>query len=279
LLYGNASTNGTSTGKELLVATQQTPTPGAALTGKVALITGTGGGQGRAAALQFAAAGARVMGCDVKDEGNAETIRLVQEAGGEMTGRAPVDLSDPEAAKAWVDEAVEIYGAVDIVYNNASAARFASIADMSIGDWQFTMRNEVDIVFHVTRAAWPHLVSAGGGVIINTASLSAWSGSGYGVFAHCATKGAVLGMTRALAVEGGPHGIRCVSISPGPIETPGTAAIFADANVRAAMESALLVDRLGTPDDIAALAVFLASPQAAFINGADVLADGGLRAR
>src|SRR5205085_10916057 len=94
--------------------------------------------------------------------------------------------------------------------------------------------------------------------------------------AHCATKGGVLALTRAVAVEGKPHGIRAVSISPGPIETPGTAEVLSNPEVRAGMEAALLVDRLGQADDVAGLAVFLASEQAGFITGADFMVDGGM---
>jgi meso-butanediol dehydrogenase / (S,S)-butanediol dehydrogenase / diacetyl reductase len=236
---------------------------------KVALITGTGGGQGRAAALRFAAEGAAVIGCDVKEEGDRETIELVRSAGGEMTGTAPVDLSDVEQATRWVDEAAAVHGRIDVLYNNASAARFAPLAEMSVEDWQFTIRNELDLVFYVTRAAWPHLVANGGGVVINTASVAGWIG---------ATKGAVIAMTRAIAAEGAPHKIRAISISPGPIETPGTEPLFSDPVARQGLEAAVLVDRLGLPDDVAALAAFLASDEAAFITGADFTVDGGLRA-
>ena len=248
------------------------------LPGKVALITGTGGGQGRSAAIRFAAEGAKVVGCDVKEQGNEETIEVVRSAGGEMTGTAPVDLGDPGQARRWVEGAAGVHGRIDIVYNNASAARFAPLAEMSDDDWHFTVRNELDLVFYVTRAAWPYLVSAGGGVIINTASVAGWLGAGAGGFAHCATKGAVLAMTRAIAAEGAPHGVRAVSVSPGPIETPGTAELFANPQARQGLEAALLVDRLGRPEDVTDLAAFLASDQAGFITGADFTVDGGMRA-
>jgi meso-butanediol dehydrogenase / (S,S)-butanediol dehydrogenase / diacetyl reductase len=250
---------------------------GSRLEGKVAIITGTGGGQGRAAAQRFAAEGAAVVGCDWNSEGNLETIALVRDAGGTIAGMAPVDLGDPDQARTWVDEAARVHGRIDIVYNNASAPRFAPIAELTVDDWQFTIRNELDLVFYVTKFAWPHLVEAGGGVVINTASVSGWLGSGPGVAAHCATKGGVLAMTRAIAAEGAPYGIRAVSISPGPIETPGTREMFSDPAVRAVMEGFLLTDRLGQPSDVAAVATFLASAEASFITGADYAVDGGMR--
>lgn len=248
------------------------------LDGKVAIITGTGGGQGRAAALRFAAEGATVIGCDLKDDGNRETIELVRAEGGTMSGSAPVDLGDADQARTWVDAAAAAHGRLDIVYNNASAARFAPLAEMSLEDWRFTLRNELDLVFYVVRAAWAHLIEAGGGVVLNTASVAGWVGAGAGGFAHCATKGGVLAMTRAIAAEGAPHGIRAVSISPGPIETPGTAELFSAPAARRAVESAVPAGRVGQPNDVVGLAAFLASEEAAFITGADFTVDGGMRA-
>ena len=139
--------------------------------GKVVLISGTGGGQGREAALRFAGAGAYVVGCDVKEEGNRETAALVREAGGAITTMEPVDLSDPETARRWIEAAAAARGRIDVLYNNASAARFAPIESFSVEDWQFTVRNELDIVFYATRFAWPHLQKRGG-VIINVASVA-----------------------------------------------------------------------------------------------------------
>ena len=246
---------------------------------KVALITGTGGGQGRAAAVKFAEEGALVIGCDLFKDGNRETVELVKAAGGSMTGMAPVDLGDPEAARDWVHEAAALHGRIDIVYNNASSPRFVAMPDASIGDWQYAIRNELDLVYYVTRFAWPYLAERGG-VIINTASTSAYVASrAPGALAHCAAKGGVLALTRALAADGARDGIRAVSISPGPVKTPG--AIAAYFHIPGAEESAigqLLVDRVGTAEDIAALAAFLASDEAAFITGSDILIDGGMTA-
>ncbi len=247
------------------------------LEGKIALITGTGGGQGRAAALRFCAEGATVVGCDVKVEGQEETLELVRRAGGEMTGGAPVDLGDPDEARGWVEDAVGRHGRIDILYNNASAVRFAPIAEMSVEDWQFSVRNELDLIFYVTRIAWPHLI-ASRGVLINTASVAGWVGAGHGGFAHCATKGAVLAMTRALAAEGAPHGVRAVSISPGPIESPGTAEMLASPEVKQGLEAAVMLGRVGQPEEVVSVAVFLASDEAGYVTGSDITVDGGMRA-
>jgi NAD(P)-dependent dehydrogenase (short-subunit alcohol dehydrogenase family) len=244
------------------------------LQGKVALITGTGGGQGRAAAVRFASAGARIVGCDVKVEGNRETAALVRAKGGSIVTMEPVDLGDPEQARKWIEAAAAAHGRIDILYNNASAARFAPIEAFPIEDWQFTIRNELDLVFYATRFAWPHLQRQGG-VIINTASTAGIAGSGPGGAGHAATKGAVIALTKQLAMEGAPHGIRVVCISPGVVETPGTAQIIADPKLRNALVSRNLIKRVGQPEDVAGVALFLASEDAAYITGANIVVDGG----
>lgn len=244
------------------------------LHGKVALITGTGGGQGRAAALRFAAAGALVVGCDVKEEGSRETESQVKAAGGAMVSMAPVDLSDPEQARAWVDQAAALRGRIDILYNNASSARFAPFESFTVEDWRYTVRNELDLVFHTTRWAWPYLQRQGG-VVINTASVAGIAGSGPGGAAHAATKGAVIALGKQLAFEGAASGIRVVTISPGVVESPGTAPLLADPQTRELLISRNLIRRAGLSDEIAGVALFLAGADAAFITGANIVVDGG----
>jgi meso-butanediol dehydrogenase/(S,S)-butanediol dehydrogenase/diacetyl reductase len=241
---------------------------------KVVLITGTGGGQGRAAALRFAGAGALVVGCDVKEEGNRETAALVRDAGGSMTTMEPIDLSNPETARRWIEDAVALHGRIDVLYNNASAARFAPIESFPVADWQFTVRNELDLVFYATRFAWPHLQERGGAVI-NVASVAGMVGAAVGGTAHAATKGAIIAMTRQLAVEGAPHGIRVNSISPGVIESPGTAPMLADPAFRELMLAHNLIKRVGQPNDVVGVALFLAGDDAAYITGTNIVVDGG----
>ena len=243
------------------------------LDNKVALITGTGGGQGRAAAMKFAAEGALVVGCDLKPEENEETVRLVRSAGGEMTGMAPVDLGDPAQAQAWVDQAASLHGRVDILYNNAAAVRTGSIEAVSIEDWRYGTRNEIDLMFFVTKFAWPHLKRKGG-VIISTASVSGHVGLP-NLFSACANNGAKLAMVRALASDGAAYGIRSVSISPGPIVHAATEWYFADPAVREKAAGGTLLKRLGQAEEIAAAAVFLASDEASYITSADLVIDGG----
>jgi NAD(P)-dependent dehydrogenase (short-subunit alcohol dehydrogenase family) len=241
---------------------------------KVVLITGTGGGMGREAALRFAAEGAAVAGCDVKAEGNEETAKRVRERGGRMRADT-VDLGDPEQCRAWIERAAEQFGRIDILYNNASAARFGTIAELSVEDWHFTLRNELDLVFYATKFAWPHL-ARNGGVIINTASVAGLRATASaGIGAHAATKGAVHAFTRQAALEGATHGIRAVSISPGFTLTPGTAMISENPAVRDALIASVPLRRIALPADIVGTVLFLASDEAAYITGTDIVIDGG----
>ena len=139
---------------------------------KVVLITGTAGGQGRVASLIFAREGAKIVGCDINADANNETVELVRRGGGEMTGIAPIDLTDPEQARQVVEDAVAAYDGLDVVYNNAAYQRFGPMPDFSVDDWRVTIASELDIPFFVSKFAWPHLVRRGGGVIINVASMA-----------------------------------------------------------------------------------------------------------
>ena len=246
--------------------------------GKVVLLTGSGGGQGRVAALRFAREGATVVGCDVNAAGHEETCRQLAAEGLTLHGAAPVDLGDPEQARRWVEDAAERHGRIDVLYNNASATRFGSVGEMSIEDWRYTMRNEIDLVFFTTRYAWRYL-SVRGGVVLNISSVAAWAGSkAAGISAHAAAKGAVVSFTRQVAVEGAKLGIRAISISPGFISTPGTEAFMKDPVTRAVILDGVLMDRPGESDEVVATALFLASAEASFITGTDIVVDGGLLA-
>ena len=179
--------------------------------------------------------------------------------------------------KAWVDAAAERHGGIDVLYNNAGATRFSPVAEISYDDWAFVMRNEVDIVFLPTKHAWPHLVARGGGSVLLVGSTAGVTGSVTNPrLAHTASKGAVVAMARQLAGEGARHGIRANSISPGMIATPATTLDLS------AAESPLLgiaahipLGRVGTPAEVVNCAVFLASDEASYVTGANLMVDGG----
>ncbi|TQL48409.1 NAD(P)-dependent dehydrogenase (short-subunit alcohol dehydrogenase family) [Homoserinimonas aerilata] len=248
----------------------------ARLDGKIALITGIGGGMGRAAALRFTQEGARVVGCDLFEEGAAETVRLVREAGGEIENFAPVDLSDAAASAEWVDAAAAVYGGIDILYNNASTPRFGAVDEISIEDWDFTIDNELNLVFYACRAAWPHLKKRGG-VIVNVGSIAGTRGVEFmPQNAHGTAKAGVINLTQQLAVEGGPHGIRVVCVSPGFTVTPSTAWLV-ESGPQPLLDNLARIPlgRVGQPEDIVNASLFLASDEASWITGINVVVDGG----
>ena len=246
------------------------------LDGKIALITGTAGGQGRAAALLFAREGAKIVGCDLNPKGAQETVEMVRAAGSEMTSMAPVDLSSEEQAARWVEDAVAVYGGIDILYNNAATARLGPLDSLAVESWRFTLRNDLEPVFLVTRAAWPHLVARGGGAIVNTASVMAFRADDMPMGAHGAAKAGVVALTVHMAVEGGPVGIRANTISPGLIATAPIVEFLKDPydgmhkHVRASP-----LGRIGRAEDVAPVALFLASDEAAYVTGVNVVVDGG----
>ena len=244
------------------------------LAGKIAFITGIAGGQGRAASLLFAREGATVVGCDINSEAADETVRLARAEGNKVISFGSVDLSDVDSATAWIARGVKDLGGIDILYNNASKPIFGPIGRISPADWSFTLRNELDLLLWTTQAAWPHLIQRGGGSIINTASIAGILGSADTPFAaHVAAKGGVIAMTRQIAAEGAPHRIRANTISPGTIATPALRSGVQDGSVT---RLELPLGRLGRPEDIAYLALYLASDESQWMTASNIVIDGGV---
>ncbi|MFF5147931.1 SDR family NAD(P)-dependent oxidoreductase [Streptomyces sp. NPDC013157] len=246
------------------------------LEGKVALISGTARGQGRAAALRFAAEGALVVGGDLRHDGALETRRMIAEAGGNALVPGPLDATDEASVRDWVAGAVSAYGGVDILYANAGAVRFGAIDQQSYADFTFTLRAELDSVWLAARAAWPHLVRSRG-CIVTVGSTAGLAGSLTNQrTAHSASKGAVIALTRQLAAEGAPHGIRANCVSPGMIDTEATRGdLLADDHPMRTIAAHIPLGRVGVPDDVVNAALFLASDESTHITGTNLVVDGG----
>lgn len=244
--------------------------------GKVVLISGIGAGMGREAALRFAAEGARVVGSDLNAATLESTVDEVRAAGGEITGFV-TDAGDPEQVDRWVADAVSAYGAIDVLYNNAGwQAPFRPIDALSVDDWRKNIELELGLVFYAVRAAWPHLV-ASKGVIVNIGSIAGIRGVEFiPQNVHGAAKAGVINLTQQLAVEGGPHGVRAVCISPGFIVTEATS--FLVDNPPPPLKETwdrIPLRRVGQPSDVVNAALFLASDEAAWITGINLVIDGG----
>jgi meso-butanediol dehydrogenase / (S,S)-butanediol dehydrogenase / diacetyl reductase len=253
-----------------------TPAHAGRLAGKVALISGTARGQGRVAALRFAAEGATVVGGDLLADDAAETAALVTAAGGTMLDAGRLDVTDEASVAAWVASAESAYGRVDVLYANAGAVRFGPIDAQPVEDWRFTLAAELDSVFLSARAAWS-LLQASRGVIVTVGSTAGLRGSMTNQrVAHSASKSGVIGLTRQLAAEGAPHGIRANCISPGMITTEGAREnLLAPDHPMAGIARSIPLGRLGTAEDVVNLAVFLASDEASYVTGANMVVDGG----
>ncbi|WP_426118255.1 SDR family NAD(P)-dependent oxidoreductase [Kocuria sp. LHG3120] len=247
------------------------------LVGKVAVITGTASGQGRAAACAFAREGATVVGCDLDLDGAAATVAAVRAAGGTADNACQVDLTDENAVAAWAADVGTAHGRVDVLYANAAATRFAPVEEISYADWQWNFRHEVDVVFLPVRAFWPLLTAARRAAVVLVGSTAGVTGSVTNArLAHTATKGSVVAMTRQLAAEGAPAGIRVNCVSPGMIRTPATeSSLLTEDHPMRAIAGHIPLGRVGEAEEVAACALFLASEEASYVTGTNLMVDGG----
>jgi NAD(P)-dependent dehydrogenase (short-subunit alcohol dehydrogenase family) len=245
---------------------------------KVALITGAGGGMGRVAAQLFAAEGARIVVAEYAEAAGRETARLVEEAGGKATF-VKVDVSSEADAKAMVDHAVTTYGRLDVLYNNAGIMPEAdhSVIDTSVADWDAVMAVNVRGVFLGCKYAIPVMVAQGSGSVINISSFVALMGCSNPQDAYTASKGAVLALTKSLAVQFGPRGVRSNAICPGPVETPLLMDwLVKDEEAKRIRLARNPTGRFGKPEEVVYLAMYLASDESRWTNGAQLVIDGGI---
>jgi NAD(P)-dependent dehydrogenase (short-subunit alcohol dehydrogenase family) len=246
------------------------------LDGRVALITGAGAGIGRDSALAFAREGAAVAVVDVRDHRAEQTAELVRAAGGDARAFT-CDVRSLDQVNATVADALGAFGRIDAVFNDAGTTRPGSVVSVSLEDWEMVLDVNLRGTFNVSRAVLPHMLARGSGSIINMGSIDGIAAD-RNMAAYNAAKAAVVNLSRSMAVDFGPQGIRTNCICPGAIGSPAILRTLTDER-RAAMEAVTPLGRIGRPGDIASLAVFLASDDAAYINGAAIVADGGLMAR
>ncbi len=248
------------------------------LADKVTIITGAGGGMGRVAARMFAKEGARVVVAEFGEAAGRETVDLVKGDGGEASF-VKVDVADEASAKAMVDHAVATYGRLDVLYNNAGVMPEAdhSVIDTDVATWDQVMAVNVRGVFLGCKYAIPAMEAAGGGSIINIASFVALVGCSVPQDAYTASKGALLSLTRSLAVQFAPMGIRTNAICPGPVETPLLMDwLVKDEEAKRIRLARNPTGRFGKPEEIVHMAVYLASDESRWTNGASLVVDGGI---
>jgi NAD(P)-dependent dehydrogenase (short-subunit alcohol dehydrogenase family) len=254
------------------------------LAGKVAVITGAGSGIGRATAHRFAAEGANVAAADVNRDSARETAAMLPK--GTESGAAPAgavgkiipvtaDVRSAGQVKALIDQAVREFGRIDVVFSNAGIMRGGSVIDLAERDWDDMFAVNVRGSFLLGKHAIPVMKRTGGGSFILTASANSFYAES-DIAGYCATKGAVMQLTRAMAIDHGPDGIRVNCICPGWIETPMSQPFLEENSAGREFAGKIApVGRIGRPEDVAEVALFLASEEASFVTGAAYNVDGG----
>lgn len=251
------------------------------LTGKVAIITGSGSGIGRASALLFAREGAKVVVVDWNSSSADETVNLIKMQGGDALV-VHADVSSEADIQRAVATTLSAYGRLDVLFNNAAVQVFGKVAETNTADWHKVMNINLMGCFLGCKYAIPPMIRQGGGSIINMASILGLVGDP-DLPAYGATKGGILAMTKSIAQAHGREGIRANCICPGDVETPLVTEYFNyQPDPQAAREKVVAnyaLGRIATPEDVAYTALFLASDESAFITGTYIVVDGGLTAR
>jgi NAD(P)-dependent dehydrogenase (short-subunit alcohol dehydrogenase family) len=248
------------------------------LTGKVSLVTGAASGIGRAVALAYTREGARVVVSDVDDRGGQETVQLIRQAGGEAVF-FHTDVSDPAACQALVDFTLQTYNRLDIACNNAGIGGESNPAGAySPEGWDQVIKINLSGVFYCLRYEIPAMLQNGGGAIVNMASILGQVGFA-GAPAYVAAKHGVLGLTKVAALEYAQQGIRVNAVGPAFIQTPMIAALESDPELNAMLIGRHPIGRLGKPEEVAELVLWLSSDKASFVTGSYYPVDGGYLAQ
>jgi NAD(P)-dependent dehydrogenase (short-subunit alcohol dehydrogenase family) len=249
------------------------------LRGKVAFITGAGMGMGREASVLFAQEGARVIVADIDAGAASETVAAVERAGGQALATSG-DVAIEADVRRMIEEGVARFGALHVLYNNAGVLwkdRDRSVLETDEKWWDRVMAINLKSVFWVTKHGIPHLRTAGGGSIVMMGSVSALAGFTRAQDAYTAAKGALISLTKSLAIQFAKDRIRCNVIHPGIVDTPLQAPYLTDA-IRREFETGIPLGRIAQPREIANVALFLASDESSYVTGAELVADGGFTA-
>ncbi len=244
---------------------------------KVAIITGAAGGMGRAAAELFTQEGASVVVSDVNAVAGEETVKNIRASGGKAIF-VNANVANEDEVKTMVETAIETFGRVDILYNNAGIMPTddGSVTDISEATWDRVLDVNLKSAFLCSKYVIPHMVKQGQGSIVNIASFVAFMGCTVPQDAYTTSKGGLLALTKSLAVQYGRHNIRCNAICPGPIETPLLRALWTDEDARNMRLNRIPLGRFGEAKDIIYMALYLASDESAWTTGSWLMVDGGI---